>query len=845
MRPRWLGGVALVLAGVAVWLLWPERNDGDDDAAAPPLRRGAVVTRARIAGADVGAEPARMSWMLEPGVAPRRVAGIVTNTGAPVVGARVELHSLRARALGEDPATVESGADGRFDFGPRPITTSMVWARGPEGREAKLLVNLRDPTETPPSNALVLELEECAHWFGGRVLEAGGGPIEGARIQTLERYDLDAWAVSDAAVSGADGSYVVCGEPGWFVQVAAEGYGTVRVSNQAQLHDVYLMPAAEIAGVVVDLEGRGVPDALVTLADAGRARAAWRTRAVSDENGRFVVRDLDPGRYVATVHAAAHYGEFEAESFQVGPGETRSGLVLVVKACPRALAGRVVDENDAAVTGAYVSVPLVDHAWTQDDGSFVLRCMSGDAADLEVRGYDLVEPARVPAGSEPISDVLVRAAVRGEVRGRVLSGGEPVAGTVVAVGQARLRPNPLSGESVRATSDADGRFVLRPPAGKQVITAFARDPDRVGGPVEVVIRSGASITRDIELRAGARIDGVVELADGTPVAGARVRLQRHTATAGTSDLIRETLPTAVSLDDGSFSLTGVPVGRFEVVAATTDAAAFERRIDIREDGSRVEVKLIAKPTRPDRSTPVRLVGRVEYADGEPAVFAFVQAWQAHTVTGADGAFDLRFVDEPRAGAVDLAVTGADGARWRGRVGIAGDPFVVTLERPGAIEGAVVGDADGWRIQARPPSGDYQTTIIAGAFRIDAIPPGEYELTARAPAPSPDMPAGRVVVEAGRTSRVTVELGPAPGRGSIVGTATSASGAPVEGASCGVELDHVLGMAATTGPDGRFERRGVPVGYTLVACYGGGAVGRAEVQVAADEVAQVVVTMSEP
>jgi hypothetical protein len=165
--------------------------------------------------------------------------------------------------------------------------------------------------------------------------------------------------------------------------------------------------------------------------------------------------------------------------------------------------------------------------------------------------------------------------------------------------------------------------------------------------------------------------------------------------------------------------------------------------------------------------PCRIHGRVVDADGVPVPGARVVAkgwpgnqgrveafgvpgqWQdPETVTGADGAFELRFVP-PQAFQFAVSVRHDDyadlGWRWSGiAFGEERAQGVVMLERPGVIEGHLTsagGDllADGWFVEARSATGLAHHDGIStqhcaidretGGFRFDRFPPGLVSLQA--------------------------------------------------------------------------------------------------------------------
>jgi protocatechuate 3,4-dioxygenase beta subunit len=119
----------------------------------------------------------------------------------------------------------------------------------------------------------------------------------------------------------------------------------------------------------------------------------------TDENGRFSIDAILPGRYVVAVNARfgprlfAPYpttyfpgvGRQEARVVEVGEGERKTGFTIVVHPLAEAtLSGVVVFDDDRPVVDADVSAAHVDHrgmimgsARADSSGAFELRVLAG------------------------------------------------------------------------------------------------------------------------------------------------------------------------------------------------------------------------------------------------------------------------------------------------------------------------------------------------------------------------------------------------------------------------------------------------------------------------------------
>lgn len=132
----------------------------------------------------------------------------------------------------------------------------------------------------------------------GVVRTAGHGtPLPGATVTVTDPRG----EVIGAAVTGGDGAYACHGVvSGVYTLVAAAEHRrpsaiTLTVPDSGVLRqDIELSAMAVLTGSALADDGRGVPDALVSVLDAaGEVTATART----DENGRYVVADLLEGEY--------------------------------------------------------------------------------------------------------------------------------------------------------------------------------------------------------------------------------------------------------------------------------------------------------------------------------------------------------------------------------------------------------------------------------------------------------------------------------------------------------------------------------------------------------------------
>ncbi|MFN3241974.1 MAG: sigma-70 family RNA polymerase sigma factor [Planctomycetota bacterium] len=227
-------------------------------------------------------------------------------------------------------------------------------------------------------------------------------------------------------------------------------------------------------------------------------------------------------------------------------------------------------------------------------------------------------------------------------------------------------------------ADADGRFELRDVHTRSVLGA--RAPGRLPGVMEAVRgRPGSSVR--VRLTVGgvaADVRGVVRAPDGSPIAGATVRVGGgRTSGLHMDGNVHPPMPALARTDDaGAFVATGVPRGRLSVAVVARGFAPWFGEVD-RAGAADVAVEL---------QPGAVVIGRVELPDGAPAAGAQVEYGRLHafdyqrTRADRDGRFRL---DRLPAGPVEVRahVQQVGGARRQLQVAI-GQPTRCRLRLDG-------------------------------------------------------------------------------------------------------------------------------------------------------------------
>jgi hypothetical protein len=267
-------------------------------------------------------------------------------------------------------------------------------------------------------------------------------------------------------------------------------------------------------------------------------------------------------------------------------------------------------------------------------------------------------------GGVASSSVIVRvgASVGSRIRGRVVDlGGQPVSGVFVHNGT-----EPGADGYRSAWSDSDGSFTLVgvPPGTWQLAASAPGWMFAVDGFSHPVVTPGAE--GEVTLRgcwAGFAISGTVRRVDGTPVAGALVRL---------GDRVE---PTDAS---GEFSLTGLDPGRHVLAVEAVGAVFDARTVDL----GLADIRDVFLSER-----TFTLAGTVNAAG--PASVTVTTGWQSTTVTVGSGstATPARF-----------SLPGVPGGSWALRAVGAGSSFSAEGFAPPL---AVAADTAGLALVADP------------------------------------------------------------------------------------------------------------------------------------------------
>jgi len=673
------------------------------------------------------------------------VEGTVRGRGGRPVGGAVVVavgDAGRSSREGGPPlgALAQTSADGRFRLGPLPAGYQEIDAGAaghlPAGRFVKL-----DEGQTVRDFDLVLQPGGVV--LSGRVLDASGGPIPGARVRAQPgggalqammfsgeppRELPPPTEVGAVAVADGEGQYQLTAPPGFLAITAqADGYvpGRALLSMAGpKTHDFHLIPATTIAGRVVRKgTGQPVPGARI------RARTASSTTEVEGAaDGTFLIGPVDPGSYQLLASAGPLAGRLSTPV--LARVATRVDGVVIEIDRARTVTGQVRRTGGQPVNGAQVDLyGLEMQATTRSDAGGAFRLEGVVAGSYSLRAVDHGVGAterRVTVADRDLEGVDLILDRTGTVSGRVVDDrGQPCPDVTVT-----LEIDSGDGEDAfdkeEARQAAGGRFSFGelPPG---VVTLRA-EGEPCGRGRLVVGKLGPGEKREVTLRLstqGRHVRGTVRWKDGRPASGIEL--------TGLNMRADDDRAQASTGADGRYQLGPYPTGALVMVTpegTAVEPAGGKRTVRLDEgDATGVDFTL-------GRSGG-EIRGVVLGPDGRPLAGAVVRAQSTGLVTGADGAF--AFTGLP-AGEHDLFAEYAGLPRGAARRVASGRTDVRISLRRGALLAGVVEGVSGrgaglcW-VMARP-AGHNRDAVVArvvcgegASFELPGLLAGTYDLTA--------------------------------------------------------------------------------------------------------------------
>jgi Carboxypeptidase regulatory-like domain len=624
---------------------------GDEPGALPQTLDTAAAADAGVAGSSAAPETRWLSGVLrmDDGSALPADLRVFTATRAPpprlfsirdIIGVDGDSESISATFGGdvdvpasEAPAGEEAraGLDGRFEL---TAPATRVWL-GVRSDEVFVSPGLEVAAGATGELDVLLERGGVIE---GRVLDAQGQPVERAGVRAATPFDpysvLDntsRMAALDPVYTDAEGRFRFRQVPaGLGLQVVALRPGVTFGRQSKMLHaeaepgsvaepeaadgpalqparadvsplqpgelraiELVLQPASIVRGRVKLPDGRGLPDARVSLRRTSISMKdisiaeSFGDKDTTDAEGRFEFADVSAGSYAAIL-AQEGYRLARVEDFEVEPGGLVEGLELLAEK-GLTVSGRVLDSAGAPLVdvevhgfpkpslisfGATFERDLYPEVDTAEDGSFTLSGYEPGDVRLRCSRKDLrVQTLDVDAGA---TGVEVRMEGLTTLSGIVISlaDGEPVSDFSVGAqpSEGLFQPGDFMGAEAEAGFE---RLIRMKPFHDREDGTFTLE-GVVPGSYEVSVKAkgfGEHLEPDVQVDAPGRrglvimlepecaVSGlVVDSRSGVPLSGAIVRVGGG---GGVMEMMSEMgKPAAQERSDGQgrFRLGGLPQG---------------------------------------------------------------------------------------------------------------------------------------------------------------------------------------------------------------------------------------------------------------------------------------------
>ena len=410
-------------------------------------------------------------------------------------------------------------------------------------------------------------------------------------------------------------------------------------------------PARKISGQLLD--GEQPIAGTVHLRIAAPDATVWTGIDLNvGVDGRFDFGALRAARYKILAMAPG-------KTSRVVDIDTRSadatGLAIYANGCT-ATTSTIVTEDGKPVSGAQVDIDGVVIATTDVAGKFSV-CLNMESMVLTVRAVGYAAQDAWAYEGRIVRDAVLAPTI--EVRGRVVAAsGAPMAGVAVQpvyVEQVQLDHGSAYGDiPVQATTDGDGRFVLRGIPKLDRATGFGDRPERAAEYYfRVIDRDAVFEDRDARVDTVAPTDVVVHMvkkesepertkpwgADAT-ISGRVLHDGKPLPDAIVNNLIlnERTFPTRTK-SDGTFELAVRGGGRLMLQVEHASGLSTERIVEVASGQHLTDLVI-------DVASTGKLQGVVVDGSGKP--LDKVQLWvvardapmRRYAYTGADGAFSI-------------------------------------------------------------------------------------------------------------------------------------------------------------------------------------------------------------
>ena len=591
-------------------------------------------------------------------------------------------------------------------------------------------------------------------------------------------------------------------------------------------------PAARFKGTVVyrgapvaGAEVVAVPVLEAEAGDAGcdgvslrleslRAQAEPLARARTAADGSFELSAGPPFRVVALApdrglvgHALVGTRPPEAEiAVELAPGQTVRGTLLGTGG------GRIAGAPVFAASGGLVLATTAG-----EGGGFEIGPLPGGPAIVAGRSGDLIGFADVVGDR---MGLVLRPATRLQVV--VRRGSEPAPAAEVELASATC--------SSAGVADADGSIWF-----EEVVRQPLRVVARQGGQAAAVDATvdQPALRLVLALQPAVALEGRVRSEAGEPIAGAEVLIAPPRAPDDSPRPPTAYRPIALTTGaDGRFALASLAVGPYQIEARADGFAPLRLPPRLLGPG-RGEVELALAPAATIRGRVIGASGAVTveaWAVDLTSRVAPTTGTAAAATARPDGSFELGGLAR---GPYTIRALGAGGWHEPIVIDAPSDGVEIALQPAAAVAGRVIDERDGpvagasVRIRSitMRPGTMFDRRISTGddgAFDVDGLPPGDYDLSAESGAGDAVRRAAQYLrVADAQPIEVTLRLA---GRAILAGRLRDGAGEPIRGAavaafSASVEEHPPIVLYTHTDEEGHFAFQQVEEGAYLVSARG--------------------------
>lgn len=767
---------------------------------------------------------------------PGRLTGTVTDsgTGRPLVGTSVRV----VNSAGISVAAVMTGPDGSFDInslapGAYTVTVSAD-GFGSQNIGAEIA-----PGETTVLNS---SLSRLAGTLTGVVTNTGGTPVRGALIEVYSNNVLTASAITDD-----NGSYTISNlSPGSYTVVSsAAGFstdttGAVIENNRITTVISTLQPnPGTLTGRVTTNSGLPIPGAALTVRESNSDVVVSRT--VTDDNGNYVVSNLQPGNYAVT--AAADDFQLENSGVIINSGQV-STVNFSLSPNPATITGTIINEaTGEPIVGAAIEVRILDlngnqiaATFSDTNGTYTIQNLAPGTYTVVVSAPDFQTNSAsvtLTAGETENVSIGLRPSPGG-ITGSIVnaSTGTGISGAVVRVTDAN------GFLIVSVLTDSEGNYQINGLApGNYNVNASAESFQQ--GITGAIVQPNITTVINIGL---AENPGTISGTVTPAIAGASIQLF-------TADNIFAGSTSATP--QGAFRFDNLKPGQYILRASAPNFSASVVGATVLAN----QTTIVIIDLQPN---PASVSGQVISTAGEPISNAFVRVLDANETVIGTGATDLGgsyAIGNLPPGTFSVVVTAPDFSNATGGVSLSPGETVTGLDfqlqpNPGALSGQVT-DTNGNPIQGaaviiRLSDGAFVTSVLTsqfGNFLVEGLAPESYIVVANADNFSTQSVGA--IVRSNQTTVANVTL--TNTTGDVRGRVVDQSGNLVTGNNIEIKLFDNSGLllrAFASESDGTFMIFSLASGrYLINASAPGFTASTVPVDVVANEAVPVTVTLN--